>query len=136
MYTADYNKLPNFSKLFLDYISSEPENYKKLKPFFNAHFTENEEFFKVIDSKIQNYNANRYFDKHLLIDILKRQNVTFQGTDKSATNIELLNSEETFAVVTGQQVGLYTGNLYTILKTLTTIKLAENLKIRFPQFNF
>ena len=136
MYNADYNKLPNFSKLFLDYISENAEDYKKLKPFFNAHFRENEGFFKVIDSKIQNYNANRYFDKHLLIDILKRQNVTFKGTDKSATNIELLNSEETFAVVTGQQVGLYTGNLYTILKTLTTIRLAENLKVRFPQFNF
>jgi uncharacterized protein YllA (UPF0747 family) len=33
-------------------------------------------------------------------------------------------------------VGLYTGNLYTIYKTITTVKLARSLKERFPQFNF
>lgn len=136
MYTAEFNKLPNFSKLFLDYVSGNEEIYKKLKPFFNAHFSENEDFFKVIDSKIQNYNANRYFDKSLLIEILKRQNMDFGGNDKTAANIELLKNDDTFAVVTGQQVGLYTGNLYTIFKTITTIKLAESLKTRFPQFNF
>ncbi len=136
MYTADFNKLPNFSKLFLDYVSGDEEISKKLNPFFNAHFRSNEDFFKVIDSKIQNYNANRYFDKSLLIEILKRQNMDFGGNDKTASNIELLKNDDTFAVVTGQQVGIYTGNMYTIYKTITTIKLAENLKTRFPQFNF
>jgi bacillithiol biosynthesis cysteine-adding enzyme BshC len=136
MYIADFNKLPNFSKLFLDYVSVDEEISKKLNPFFNAHFRSNEDFFKVIDSKIQNYNANRYFDKALLIEILKRQNMDFGGNDKTASNIELLKNDDTFAIVTGQQVGLYTGNMYTIYKTITTIKLAENLKTRFPQFNF
>ncbi len=136
MFTVEYKKLPNFNHLFLDYISPEEENYKKLKPFFNAHFRENEEFFKVIDEKVHNYNTNRYFDKNTLIDILKRQNMALGADEKTVANIELLKREDTFAAVTGQQVGLYTGNLYTILKTITAVKLANNLKERFPQFNF
>ena len=34
MYTVEFNKLPNFNNLYLDYISSSEEDYKKLKPFF------------------------------------------------------------------------------------------------------
>lgn len=136
MYTAEYGKLPNFNNLYLDYISASEDDYKKIMPFFNANFRDNEDFFKVIDEKVQNYNTNRYFDKNVLIDILKRQNLDFGGDESTVHNIELLKSDETFAVVTGQQVGLYTGPLYTILKTITSIKLAKNLKERFPQFNF
>ena len=136
MYSVEYNKLPGFNNLYLDYISQNEEDFNKIRPFFNANFRENEDFFKVIDDKITNYNSNRYFDKNVLIDILKHQNVTFGGDDHTAHNIELLKSDETFAVVTGQQVGLYTGPLYTILKTISTIKLAKDLKERFPQFNF
>jgi bacillithiol synthase len=136
MYTVEYGSLPNFNNLYLDYISPNEDDYKKLKPFFNAHFRDNEEFFKVIDEKVHSYNSNRYFDKNVLIDILKRQNIDFGGDEHTVQNIELLKSDDTFAIVTGQQVGLYTGPLYTILKTITTIKLAKNLTERFPQFNF
>jgi bacillithiol synthase len=136
MYTVEFANLPNFSNLYLDYISQNEADLKKIRPFFNAHFRDNEDFFKVIDEKIQNYNTNRYFDKNVLIDILKRQNVDFGGDETTVQNIELLKSDDTFTIVTGQQVGLYTGPLYTILKTISTIKLAQNLKERFPQFNF
>lgn len=136
MYTVEFANLPNFNNLYLDYISQNEADLKKIRPFFNAHFRDNEDFFKVIDEKIQNYNTNRYFDKNVLIDILKRQNVDFGGDETTVQNIELLKSDDTFTIVTGQQVGLYTGPLYTILKTISTIKLAQNLKERFPQFNF
>jgi hypothetical protein len=63
----------------------------KLKPFFNAMFRNNEDFFKVIDEKVHNYNTSRYFDKNVLIDILKRQNVTFGGDEFTAANIEQLD---------------------------------------------
>ncbi len=136
MYTVQFSKLPTFQKLFLDYISADEEEFNKIIKFFHASYRDNEEFFKVIDGKSHNYNASRYFDKNVLIDILKRQNVTFGASEKTASNIEMLADENTFAVVTGQQVGLYTGNFYTILKTITTIKLADDLKTRFPQYNF
>src|ERR1700674_3324853 len=99
MFTVDYKKLPNFNSLFLDYISLDEEKYKKLRPFFNAHFRENEEFFKVIDEKIHNYNSNRYFDKNVLIEILKKQNMSLGASEKTVANIALLKREDTFAVV-------------------------------------
>ncbi len=136
MYTVEFNKLPSFQKLFLDYVSSDEESFNRIKKFFYASYRDDEEIFKVIDGKSHSYNANRYFDKNILIDILKRQNVTFGGSEKTASNIELMKDENTFAVVTGQQVSLYTGNLYTILKTITAVKLTADLKRRFPQFNF
>lgn len=136
MYTVEFNKLPSFQKLFLDYVSADEERFNRINKFFHASYRDNEEIFKVIDSKAHSYNANRYFDKNILIDILKRQNVAFGGNEKTASNIELLKDDNTFAVVTGQQVGLYTGSLYTILKTITAIKLAIDLKQKFPQFNF
>lgn len=132
MYTVEYGNLPNFNNLYLDYISANEDDYKKVAPFFNAHFRSNEDFFKIIDEKAHNYNTNRYFDKNVLIDILKRQNVDFGGDEFTAHNIELLKSDDTFTVVTGQQVSLYTGPLYTVLKTITSIKLAKDLKERFP----
>lgn len=136
MYTVEFNKLPNFNNLYLDYINAGEEELAKQMPFFNAMYRDNEDFFKVIDDKVHNYNTSRYFDKNNLIDILKHQNVTFGGDEYTAANIEKLSEDNTFAVVTGQQVGLYTGPVYTILKTVTAVKLAKDLHERFPQFNF
>ncbi|RPI17797.1 MAG: bacillithiol biosynthesis cysteine-adding enzyme BshC, partial [Ignavibacteriae bacterium] len=136
MFTVDFKKLPDFSNLFLDYVSLDEGKFKTVKRFFYADYKEKEEIFKVIDSKLHNYNANRYFDKNTLTDILKRTNMTFGANEITASNIELLSDENTFAVVTGQQVSLYTGALYTILKTVTAVKLAQDLKSKFPQFNF
>lgn len=135
---VEFKKLPGVSdqKLFLDYISPDENNFAKIREFFNAGFRENENFFKVIESKSQNYNANRYFDRNALIDILKTENVSFGGNEYTAANIEKLKRENTFAVVTGQQVGLYTGNLYTILKAASAVKLAAKLKERFPGYEF
>lgn len=136
MFNAEYKKLPNFNKLFLDYVSPNPEDAKLIKSFFDADFLGTEGYQKVIEQKLVNYNSNRYFDKHVLHDILKRQNVTFGASEKTSANIELLGDEKTLAVVTGQQVGLYTGPLYTILKSLTAIKLAKTLKSKFHDYNF
>jgi bacillithiol biosynthesis cysteine-adding enzyme BshC len=133
---VEFKKLPNFQKLFLDYVSPDETEFGKVRKFFNAGFRENEDFFKVIESKSRNYNANRYFDRNALIDILKTQNVSFGGNEHTAENIEKLKRGNTFAIVTGQQVGLYTGNLYTILKAASAVKLAANLKERFTDYDF
>ena len=41
MFTVDFNKLPNYPELFLDYISPDEEKFKKVKDYFNADFRSN-----------------------------------------------------------------------------------------------
>jgi bacillithiol biosynthesis cysteine-adding enzyme BshC len=47
-----------------------------------------------------------------------------------------LASPDTFAVVTGQQVGVFGGPLYTVFKAISAIQWARYLKQQFPQHRF
>lgn len=53
-----------------------------------------------------------------------------------ANRITMLSDAKTFTVTTGHQLSLLTGPLYFIYKILTAIKLSEELKIKFPSYNF
>ncbi len=54
--------------------------------------------------------------------VLEQQNAEWGGADAS-----MLRDAETLAVVTGQQLGLFGGPLYTAYKAFTAIKLARRL---------
>ena len=69
--------------------------------------------------------ASRPQNRALLADVLAEQNARWNASSATQRNVEALRNPETVAVVTGQQVGLFTGPLYTILKTLTTLQQAE-----------
>ncbi|MCX6136877.1 MAG: bacillithiol biosynthesis cysteine-adding enzyme BshC [Ignavibacteriales bacterium] len=75
-------------------------------------------------------------DRSLLQRVLTDQNREFLCGVKTLANIDLLGRDNTLALVTGQQVGMLTGPLYTIYKTITAIKLAESLAIEHPEYNF
>lgn len=66
-------------------------------------------------------------DRDALADALLEQNEAWSPDDRVRRHVELLRDPEAVAVVTGQQVGLLTGPLYTPLKTITTLQLAERL---------
>ena len=63
-----------------------------------------------------------------LVRTLKRQNRLWGASAKTMENLERMAGDQCGAVVTGQQVGLYTGPAYTIYKALTAIKLAESYR--------
>ena len=48
----------------------------------------------------------------------------------------MLRSANTFAVVTGQQVGLFGGPMYTIYKIITALQLCASLRAQHPGCEF
>ena len=69
--------------------------------------------------------ARRPADRDALADVLLDQNERWGLDAATRSHIQALREPDTVAVVTGQQVGLFTGPLYTLYKTITTLQLAE-----------
>ncbi|MFV1979731.1 MAG: bacillithiol biosynthesis cysteine-adding enzyme BshC, partial [Rhodothermia bacterium] len=67
-------------------------------------------------------------DRETLVEIVLEQNRRWHAQEGTLRNIERLADPSSVAVVTGQQVGLFTGPLYTVLKTVTTIQLARRIE--------
>jgi len=62
-------------------------------------------------------------------EILERQNRNFGSSQKTLENIAAFKSGA-LAVVTGQQVGLFGGPVFSLYKALSTVKLvAESRKL-------
>jgi bacillithiol biosynthesis cysteine-adding enzyme BshC len=116
-----------FSKLFLDYVN----DFQRVHQFYGSNFR-NEADWTTLFRQLE----SRHLKRTNLVQILTNQNKNFHCGVRTLANIDSLVNDSTFAVVTGQQVGLFTGPMYTIYKTLTTIKLAEQLAKKFPDFQF
>ncbi len=116
-----------FSSLFVDYVSE----YGNVQQFYGGNFRD-EAHWKSLLKKV----VERPVDRSSLVQILGEQNRNFHCGVRTLANIDALLNDNTVAVVTGQQVGLFTGPLYTIFKTLTALKLVESLAERYPEYNF
>ncbi|MCX6121443.1 MAG: bacillithiol biosynthesis cysteine-adding enzyme BshC [Ignavibacteriales bacterium] len=116
-----------FSRLFVDYI----DNYSRVKDFFIGDFRD-----KNLWQSRLNAVTHREIDRSSVAQVLLNQNRDYHCGIKTLANIDLLLNENTVAVVTGQQVGLFTGPLYTLYKILTTLKLTEQLSQQYPEYNF
>jgi bacillithiol biosynthesis cysteine-adding enzyme BshC len=120
-----YQDTHSFSKLVLDYVNDE----EFLKRFYSFR-PDLEGLEKAIEAR--DFKG----DRAVLVDVLNQQ---YQGikTNKAVKhNISLLTQPNTFTVTTGHQLNLFTGPLYFIYKIVTTINLALELKIAYPEQNF
>jgi bacillithiol biosynthesis cysteine-adding enzyme BshC len=128
---VDYKQIQNFdvgiTPLFVDYLN----DFEKLKDYYAADFRDRKSWKKLIDKVL-----SKQKDRSTLIRVLTEQNKQHHCGIRTLANIDLLGNENTVAVVTGQQVGICSGPLYTIYKTVTAIKLAEQLSAQFPDYNF
>ena len=126
----DYRELPasaGFSRLFLDYLY----DYEQVSPFFPADFRDPGGIASLFDSV-----RTRTVSRSSLSAILEKQNTQFGSGAKALENARRLRDESSYAVVTGQQVGLFGGPLYTIYKILTCLQLADSLSSRHAGMNF
>jgi bacillithiol biosynthesis cysteine-adding enzyme BshC len=67
--------------------------------------------------------------RRAVVEALRKQNRAFGGDDATNRNLDRLR-DGAYAVVTGQQVGLFGGPAYSIYKALTAIHLARELTER------
>ncbi len=125
-----YTSLPGYNDFFIDYIN----NYDKVSRFYDFPF-DSQGLFNSIITKKDSYNSGKV-SRLELAELLKTQNKFFNSGESTFLNIEFLKDPDTFAIVTGQQIGLLTGNLYTIVKALNAVQLSRSLSAKYPEFRF
>jgi bacillithiol biosynthesis cysteine-adding enzyme BshC len=103
--------IPGTSRLFLDYLY----HFDRLEGYFDWNPFNPESFGRAAEQI--RYPAER---RAALVEALSRQNPGAEALDRLA-------HRESVAVVTGQQVGLFSGPAYTIYKAVTAVRLARRL---------
>src|SRR3989304_2045490 len=125
---VNFGDIPGQHNLFLDYLYE----YDNVKKFYKQDFSNKEEYLKT-------FKAISETSREFRSDIPKIVQSQYQGlnpSEKTRNNIDLLKEKNTLAVVTGQQLGILGGPLYTLYKIITAIKLAGHLKERYDAYNF
>ena len=110
-----FSSIPHTGRLFDDYLHA----FDRVKQFY-ARPPLSQDWWTEEIQKIQ-YPAER---RQAVAAILERQNREFGAGAKTLANIQRLR-DGSAAVVTGQQVGLFGGPLFCILKALTAVIMAE-----------
>ncbi len=123
-----FTQLPEQSDLYTDYIS----DFEKVRKYYNVDFSNDDELRSHFAKVSEAINPRRA----KLVELLRAQNARLNGSPDYESLLDLLGQENAVCVVTGQQVGLFCGPLYTLFKTISAIKLASELKERFPEFEF
>jgi bacillithiol synthase len=103
--------LPGTSRLFGDYLY----DFDKVAGFYGKHFLD----FEALQTAAQTIEFPER-RREAIVSALREQNGPSATLDKLAR-------PGTVAVVTGQQVGLFSGPAYTIFKALTAVRLAHHL---------
>jgi bacillithiol biosynthesis cysteine-adding enzyme BshC len=114
--SVPYSRVPNSSTLYLDYLY----RFDRLAAFFSG---------SPFDISSYRTVADRLQDVHRLgrdaLQILTRQNQALGAGEATFESLRRLEAPGTLAVVTGQQVGLFSGPAFTLYKALTAVRLAQ-----------
>jgi len=121
-----YSQTGFFSKIVTDYLNDET----KLQPFYKHQVT--------VEGLKASIEARKAFasPRAKLADALENQYRNIITTDQVKLNIDALRKETTFTITTAHQPNIFTGPLYFLYKILHVIKLAENCKTKFPEYDF
>jgi bacillithiol biosynthesis cysteine-adding enzyme BshC len=110
-----FSQIPHTTQLFIDFLSYAA----KVQPFYprSPYFIE----WLKEEARGLSYDSAR---RQRVAALLERQNTAWGASSKTQENIARLRAGAS-AVVTGQQVGLFGGPLFSIFKALTAVKLAD-----------
>ncbi|HVF43511.1 MAG TPA: bacillithiol biosynthesis cysteine-adding enzyme BshC [Pyrinomonadaceae bacterium] len=117
-----FERVPGQSRLFLEYL----EDPTLLRRFYPEAVRFHHELAERRTRVLDNYTT----DRAALCDALADMNAAWGAGKETLENVRRLRSDGCVAVVTGQQVGLFTGPLYTLYKALSAVKLAACLTAR------
>jgi uncharacterized protein YllA (UPF0747 family) len=110
-----YRDVPASSALFLDYLSCS----SRVKLFYSKDYS--------LDA-IQRFARERPVlpsdHRHRLCSVLREQQKSWSGTQRGVDKL----AAGAVAVVTGQQPMLFSGPHFSVLKTLTVIRIAKELE--------
>jgi bacillithiol synthase len=114
MMRIPFGSLPSMSALFLDYVA----DWNRVQNFYPRDYSlESIVTFSRERPRLDSAHRRR------LCDVLAEQQKSWGGTTASLQRV----AEGAVVVIAGQQPGLFSGPLYTILKAITVIKLARAL---------
>jgi bacillithiol biosynthesis cysteine-adding enzyme BshC len=113
-----YTQVPHSSALLTDYLY----HYDRVSQFYNGS-PHDPKSYQAVASNMSQF----VFDRAGICDVLARQNRAFGCSEATLANIERLRQSGIFAIVTGQQVGLFSGPAFTLYKALTAVRLAQSL---------
>ena len=124
----NFSDIPGHDNLFLDYLYE----FENVKEFYKYNFREFDQYQRIFK---KNCEAER-INPATLNEIILAQYADQTTSNKTKKNIQLLSGENTLAIVTGQQLGLLCGPMYTFYKIITTLKLSKNFNDKYDDFNF
>jgi bacillithiol synthase len=110
-----FTQIPHTSRLFADFLYDLPKvsRYYPRPAQYRGWLQDQASTIK--------YDSQQ---RQQVADILTRQNKAWGASEKTLENLAKLKAGA-FAAVTGQQVGLFGGPLFTVFKALSAVRLAE-----------
>jgi bacillithiol synthase len=114
----DIRGLPWVRRLAADYAFDFP----RLARFFAGDPSQREAWSDAI-ARAQSHPRNR----SAMVEALRAQQARRGAPPEAKESADRLADAATVAVVTGQQAGLFGGPLFTLLKAMTAVKLAERV---------
>lgn len=124
----NFSDIPGNHNLFLDYLYE----FDNVKSFYKTNFRDKEEYLKTFRKVSESHDHSR----EQLVAALNDQYKSFNPSAKTQKNISALGDKKTLAIVTGQQLGILGGPLYTFYKIITAIKLSTSLSERYDDYQF
>jgi len=111
-----FSQIPHTTRLFDDLLSYSP-SVRQFYPH-SPHFSE---WSREQAATLGHYDSAR---REGVSAILERQNASWNASPQTISNLSRLRRGAA-AIVTGQQVGLFGGPMFSIYKALSAVRLAE-----------